>query len=168
MPLGGIFCSTAWVSTASWSDMDTKFSNPKDVIGSKKVPLRMVPGTALAHQAMAHMDGDFKYGPRNWRTAGVRASIYVDAALRHIEDWYDGHEEIPKDSVAHHLGHAIACLNIILDAMECGKLTDDRPVGGPVSSVYERLSKDVAKLAEKYASYKTPTVFSDPPEEDNK
>ena len=41
--------------------------NPKDAIGATKIPLGLVPATALAYQALAHYEGKGKYGGWNWR-----------------------------------------------------------------------------------------------------
>lgn len=112
----------------------TKDTNPKDGIGATKLPLSLVPPVAIAHASLAHLDGACKYGKWNWRIAGVRASIYIDAALRHITAYNEG-EEIAADSGVHHLGHALACLNILLDAASVGKLIDDRPPSGQVVSM---------------------------------
>jgi hypothetical protein len=137
----------------------TKDTNPKDAIGSTKVPLSLVPPIAIAHAALAHLDGASKYGRWNWRIAGVRASIYVDAALRHLEDWFHG-EEIAPDGV-HHLGHALACINIILDAAEHGKLNDDRPPGDvSMSQSFERLAGMVTEISNRYARRDTPRHYS--------
>lgn len=133
-----------------------KPSNPKDAIGCKKLPLDLVPDTALAHQAMAHLDGALKYGAYNWRTAGVRSSIYVAACRRHLADWWNGEDYAP-DSEVHHLGHAIACLNIILDSYECQSLTDDRPPMAPVRETIDRLNRLVAAKVEEAESKKIPS-----------
>lgn len=121
--------------------LELKSTNPKDSIGIKKVPLSLVPGPALVHQAMAHKNGAVKYGPYNWRTEGVSAQVYVDACLRHIRAWYDG-EEQADDSKVHHLGHAIACLNIILDSQAVGNLVDDRPVPAPTQDLLDLNRED--------------------------
>jgi hypothetical protein len=113
--------------------------NPKDSIGKAKVNLSLVSGLAIAHEAHAMMDGAKKYGPYNWRRKKVSAEVYVSAALRHIEDYYNG-EDIASDSKAHHLGHARACLGIILDATETGNLIDDRPPSAPISKLLEHLN----------------------------
>lgn len=105
--------------------------NPKDVEGRKKVPLHLIPAPAQVHLARAFNDGVQKYGQANWREKGVNASVYVAAAQRHLALWYDGGEELADDSKVHHLGHAMACLAIILDAQQCGKLNDDRPYAVP-------------------------------------
>ena len=111
-----------------------KLSNPKDVIGSTKLPLSLVPETSLAWQAMAHLHGAMKYGAWNWRTAGVRVSIYVDAIKRHIAAWWSG-EDFDRDSGLPHLAHVVACCNILLDAHFCKMLTDDRPAPLPVGDL---------------------------------
>jgi hypothetical protein len=84
------------------------------------------------------MDGARKYGPYNWREEGVSAVTYVSAAMRHLRDWLDGEEEAP-DSGVHHLGHAVACLAIILDSIEVGNLVDDRPLPAPTGAIFERM-----------------------------
>ena len=47
--------------------------------------------------------------------------------MRHILAYYDDMQQCAEDSGVHHLGHAIACLSIILDAEKHGVLEDDRP-----------------------------------------
>lgn len=101
-------------------------TNPKDLIGAKKVSLTKIPPVALAHCATAMMDGARKYSSYNWRAKDVQADIYVDAALRHLLAWFDG-EETAEDSQVHHLGHAMACCAILMDAQACGGLVDNRP-----------------------------------------
>lgn len=120
--------------------------NPKDRRGSLKVSLTKLPAVATAHGAHAMMDGAEKYGSYNWRSNKVRASIYVDAAKRHLELWNE-REEHAADSEAHHLGHVIACCGIILDAQETGNLIDDRPEGGTgvLSRVLDRLSEIIRR-----------------------
>lgn len=113
--------------------------NPKTAQGLKKHGLRLCPTVALLHLNAALADGVAKYGAANWREKGVPASIYVDAALRHIAQWYDGGEDVASDSKVKHLGHAMACLAIILDAEAAGKLSDDRPT--PMVGLEELLKK---------------------------
>jgi hypothetical protein len=117
--------------------------NPKDLMGAKKVPLGQVPPVAIAHESCAFLDGALKYGFRNWRGKKVSALIYIDAVRRHLSAWEEG-EEIAPDSGVHHLGHARACLGILLDAQETGNLIDDR-VPGAYGKVAERLKAWVTK-----------------------
>ncbi len=117
-----------------------KGTNPKDLLGVKKVPLHLIPTAGLIHEAMAMRDGARKYGPFNWRDNKVIASIYVSACMRHVLAWLDG-EECASDSGQHHLGHARACLGIILDAMETDSLDDDRPTAGAVPRLIAELEE---------------------------
>ena len=119
---------------------DTKLTNPKDAIGCGKLPLDLVPDTAVAWQAMVHLHGALKYGPWNWREAGVRSSIYVAALRRHVAAWWNG-EELDPESNLPHLAHAAACLNILMDAKECGKLNDDRPPHISISQFHHKLNE---------------------------
>lgn len=101
--------------------------NPKSLQGAKKFSLRYLPLPAAVEVNRALEDGAKKYGAANWRKTGVAASVYVDAALRHLAQWYDGGQKDAADSGVHNLGHAMACLAILIDAESCDKLIDDRP-----------------------------------------
>jgi len=109
---------------------DTKLTNPKDAIGSTKLPSHLCPDTIKMYAALAFCEGALKYGTHNWRAAGVRASIYRAALDRHIAKWWNGEDVDPKTGVPH-LASAIACIGIIADAQLLGKLTDDRPPASP-------------------------------------
>ena len=50
--------------------------NPKTAQGALKVPLHLVPPSAMHYLALAFRDGATKYGPYNWRDKGVSASVY--------------------------------------------------------------------------------------------
>jgi len=121
-------------------EQQNPYKNPKDAFGSLKVPLHLVPPVAIAHEAMAFLDGARKYGPYNWRAKEVLASIYVSATLRHLGAWWDG-EYDSKDAGVHHLAHARACLAILLDAESIGMLIDDRPIYGGASAAYQQLKQ---------------------------
>lgn len=115
--------------------------NPKDLLGIKKPPnLSVIPSSALIHTGRAMQNGAEKYGPFNWREHPVRSGIYVDAAVRHLAAWQDG-EEDAEDSGVHHLGHAMACLAILLDAQEVGNLIDERSPG-PMAQMIARYTED--------------------------
>ena len=116
-------------------------NNPKSIYGIKKPPMHLVPPSAKIYLAMGFSDGAEKYGPYNWRANEVAASVYIGAALRHIDEWWDG-EESASDSGVHHLAHALSCLAIIVDAKETGNLVDDRPLPGVAADLIEKLTKD--------------------------
>ena len=109
--------------------MNRKDTNPKDAIGATKVSMHLIPQSALILMSLAFAEGMGKYGKFNWRVAGVRASVYVDAFYRHAAKWIDGEVCDPNTKVPH-LASAMACLAIIIDADACGKLVDDRPPRG--------------------------------------
>jgi len=116
-------------------------NNPKSVFGVKKPPLALVPSPALLHCAMAFKDGATKYGPYNWREKEVSVMVYLSAADRHLRQYLDG-EDIDKVSRVHHLGHAMACCAIILDALECRTLIDDRPKKVDFTDLLERFTQE--------------------------
>lgn len=129
---------------------EIKPSNPKDLIGSGKLPLHLWPVTASALGSLGLLDGMLKYGRSNFRAVGVRASIYFDAANRHLNAWFEG-EEADPDSGLPHLAHALACLAIIVDAQAAGKLNDDRMHPGGYRALINSLTPHVARLKEAHA-----------------
>lgn len=121
-----------------------KLTNPKDIVGSGKLPLHLWPVTATAMGSIALLNGALKYGRTNWRVAGVRASIYVDALSRHVAKWFEG-EEVDEEGVPH-LSSALTCLAILVDARAAGKLNDDRMVAGGFKELLAELTPCVAAL----------------------
>jgi len=114
--------------------------NPKTKFGLTKPSMSAVPPSALIPLMEAMADGKNKYGLMNWRDKSVSSSVYYDAALRHLMSWYDG-EDIAQDSGVHHLGHAMACMAILLDAMHVNNLNDNRPTKGRFSEVVKEHTK---------------------------
>lgn len=132
-----------------------KASNPKEGVGSTRVPFHLIPGGPLAWVAMAFYEGGTKYGPYNWRVAGVRASTYVSAAMRHIEKWWNGHDTDPKTKV-HHLANAIAGLMVVMDAEIQGMLNDDRPPKEDLEGLFEKLAAVQQHLTEMHKGMNPP------------
>lgn len=135
-------------------------SNPKDAIGSTKLPVELWPATASAMGSLGLLVGLLQYGRSNWRAVhqGVRASIYVAACKRHLDAWFEGETEDP-DSGVPHLGHALACLAILVDAQGGGTLMDDRQYPGGYRKLVTELTPHVARLQAKYAD-KNPRHFT--------
>lgn len=129
------------------SDHTRKPTNPKDAIGSDKLPLHLWPETATALGCLGLLDGALKYGRANFRAIGVRATIYVDACKRHLNAWLEGEDE-DSDSGLPHLAHALACLAIIVDAKAAGKLNDDRQFPGGYRALVTELTPHVRRLKE--------------------
>lgn len=140
------------------ADPTSKPTNPKDAIGSNKVPMHLWPLTATAMGAMGLMDGALKYGRSNFREIGVRSTIYVDAAMRHLGYWFEGEDNDP-DSGLPHMAHALACLAIVIDAQAAGKLNDDRNVRGGFRDLMTLLTPHVARLKELHQN-KSPKHFT--------
>lgn len=120
-------CEPVVVPSAGSQSIPYPDGNPKSLQGAKKYSLRYLPLSANIAVNQALEDGAKKYGPANWREKGVATSVYIDAALRHISQYFDGSQQSASDSGAHNLGHAMACLAIIIDAEAEGSIIDDRP-----------------------------------------
>lgn len=129
----------------------TKPTNPKDAIGSDKLPLHLWPEAATALGCLGLLDGALKYGRANFRAIGVRSTIYVDACRRHLNAWIEG-EDLDPDSGLPHLSHALACLAILVDAQAAGKLNDDRQFPGGYRALVTELTPHVARLRALHAS----------------
>jgi hypothetical protein len=65
---------------------------------------------------------------------------YIGALRRHLAAWVDG-EQLAEDSGKPHLGHALACLAILVDAQAAGTLIDNRPAAGGATMLLERWEK---------------------------
>lgn len=109
-------------------------TNPKDSIGATKLSMSLVPTSGIQAASLAFLEGALKYGRYNWRVAGVRTSIYMDAIWRHLDKYWNGEYADPVTRVPH-LASVLACVMIIIDADRMGKLTDDRPPVLPSNSL---------------------------------
>ena len=135
-------------------DHRTKASNPnpKEAIGMTKLPLHLCSPVAMAHWSLAQYAGLIKYGAWNWRAAGVRASTYIAAMLRHIEAYSSGEELDPVDGTRH-LGNIMACASILMEAKAMGKLTDDRGIAIEFRPEWEEAQQTMAKLVLQYEEH---------------
>ncbi len=118
----------------------TKDTNPKDAVGVRKVPWAVIPFNVLAQVGLALLEGARKYGRHNYRVAGVRASVYVDATFRHVGAFWEG-RDIDPDSGLHELDKAIAGLIVLRDSIMQGNWVDDRPPPAPVNWLAEANNK---------------------------
>lgn len=133
-----------------------KPTNPKDSVGIRKAPMSTVPSGVMAEVGVAMLEGAAKYGRHNYRCAGVRASVYYDALMRHMMAWWEG-EDIDPDSGLSHVTKAITTLVVLRDAMMQGMCTDDRP---PLSvPFYPALNAAAGAILDKYAD-KNPRHFT--------
>lgn len=100
-------------------------TNPKDLLGLKKVPMRLMISPAIVELAAVMRLGAKKYGPWNWRKKKVRWSVYHEAILRHLFQSASG-EDADSESGRPHEAHIMACCLIIMDAKHTGNIVDDR------------------------------------------
>lgn len=129
---------------------ETKPTNPKDIIGSSKVPLTLWPETATVLGSMGLLDGALKYGRTNWRAVGIRISIYIDALRRHANAFFEG-EDIDPDSGLPHTAHMLATLAILVDAIATGNAVDDRMIAGGYRKLIDDMTTEVERLKKKHA-----------------
>lgn len=108
----------------------SKDTNPKDAVGTRKVPTTTLPWPVVAETGVALLEGARKYGRHNYRVAGIRNSVYFDATMRHLMSWWEG-EDIDPDSGMSHITKAIASLMVLRDAQINNMATDDRPPRPP-------------------------------------
>lgn len=128
--------------------------NPKDALGSDKLPLELWPASASALGCLGLLDGKFKYGRDNWRATEVIASVYVGALKRHVEDYEEGLTFDPKSKLPI-LCHILANSGILADATMVGTLIDDRKYPGKNGQRYhafvEELTPHVARIKAMHA-----------------
>lgn len=113
-------------------------SNPKDLLGVLKLPLRYIPAPALAFLSKVMELGATKYGPFNWRKTKVKRTVYLEAAIRHILSALDG-EDLDPESGQPHEAHAMACMAIVLDADATRNLIDDRFIPGVFGELVQKM-----------------------------
>lgn len=131
------------------TEIEDVSENPKDIVGSGKLPLHLWPTTATATGCIAMLNGALKYGRANWRKTPVKASIYFDACHRHLAAWFEGRDD--DEEGVPHLSSALACLAIIVDAQAAGTLIDDRQVQGGHAKLVESLTPHVRRLRQRHA-----------------
>lgn len=143
-------------------DLETKETNPKDAVGIKKAPMSCVSAAVLMEMGLAMMEGARKYGRHNYRASGVRASVYYDAAMRHLMAWWEG-EDVDPDSGLSHITKVLSCLSVLRDSQIMGNGVDDRPVRLPNGINTVELNKKAADLIEKYPECVPPYVYDSRP-----
>lgn len=138
--------------------MPSKFesggANPKERDSEISPPLWLMPPVAetgicavLRHGASNPTRWEY-----NWRDNPIKLSTYISAAKRHIACLLDG-EDLDPESNEHHASHLGANAVIILDALYCGTLIDDRPKvkgkGGQLLRAYkQRWKQDAARMSD--------------------
>lgn len=126
-----------------------KQTNPKDVIGMKKAPISTLSCPVLFEMGLGMLEGARKYGRHNYRAMGVSATVYYDAAIGHLMDWFEG-EDIDEDSGLNHVTKAMTALLVLRDSMLMGNWKDDRPLRNPNKLYKKSFNVKVKKIIEKY------------------
>lgn len=139
------------------STSETKPTNPKEIVGIRKLPRSVLPAVVVSEVALAMLEGACKYGRHNYRDSGVRASVYYDALNRHIDAWWEEGQDLDPDSNLHHITKAIACLMVLRDSMINDKFEDDRPPS--VAPYIAKFNALAAELMDRHKD-KTPRHFT--------
>lgn len=126
---------------------DSKPTNPKDVVGIRKAPMSVLPMGPIAEAGLGLLEGGCKYGRHNYRGAGVRASVYYDAAMRHLIAFWEG-EDIDPDSGLPHVTKAMCSLLVLRDAQMQGMCEDDRPPRS--ASFYPELNRLAGEVIDRH------------------
>jgi hypothetical protein len=153
----GLKTATYCLPVAPRGGVNEKLTNPKDIVGVRKAPMSTVPANVLAEIGVAMLEGSVKYGRHNYRVAGVRASVYYDAVMRHLMSWWEG-EDIDSDSNMNHITKALSCLVVLRDAQMQKMYTDDRPP--KAKAFYEELHQKSAIILDKYSD-RNPKHYSE-------
>lgn len=107
----------------------THGENPKRAHGMRKLPMELIPMTALVQEAAVYglgADCPAKaYGRYNWRQSRIDAQTYIGAIGRHLALWAAGEDVDPESGVSH-LAHIRACCGIAIDAADAGSFEDNR------------------------------------------
>jgi len=141
--------------------ISVKNTNPKDAVGIKKWrQYCTIPTPILWELGVAMLEGARKYGRHNYRISGVRASVYIDAAKGHIDQWWEG-EDIDNESKLSHITKAIASLVVLRDAMIFKRWTDDRPPKVPLDEIRTDLQAAVESIFERIPEAKDAYIEGD-------
>lgn len=89
-----------------------------------KVPMSLLPRSALVAEAEVLAFGAKKYAAHNWRK-GMVWSRLADAALRHLTAWIDGEDTDPETGLSH-LAHLRCCAGFLIEYQQKGLGHDDR------------------------------------------
>ena len=140
------------------SGKDTsKDTNPKDALGVRKVPIHCVSCAVIMEMGLGMMEGGRKYGTHNYRSMGVLASVYYDAAVRHLFSWWEG-EDIDPDSGLSHITKAMSCLSVLRDSMLMENWKDDRPIRLPKGLDIGRLNAKASEIIDRHPEPKEPFI----------
>jgi hypothetical protein len=144
--------------------IEGKPTNPKDALGIRKWrTVACIPLNVLWEVGLGMFEGARKYGRHNYRIAGVRSSVYVEAAMGHIMQWWEG-EDTDPDTRLSHVTKAICSLVVLRDAEMRGMLNDDRPPPCDVGEIRDRLQGIMDEMIERMPEPLPAYTHEDKPE----
>lgn len=73
----------------------------------------LLPKKVMRHVLAVLEYGARKYAPDNWKHVPDARQRYYDAAMRHVDAWWNA-ETIDKETGEHHLAHAVCCLMFLM------------------------------------------------------
>lgn len=129
--------------------------NPKDVVGSRKAPMSAVPCPVLYEVGLGMLEGALQYARHNYRKIPIRASIYFDAAKRHLDAWWEG-QDIDPGSGLSHISKMMSCLVVLRDAMMNDCWIDDRPPPHKNPDWMDEMNALAANIVARYPDPKPP------------
>ena len=126
-----------------------KETNPKDIIGMKNAPMSTLSCAVLYEMGLGMLEGARKYGRHNYRVMGCSATVYYDAAMGHLMDWFEG-EDVDPDSGMNHVTKAMTALATLRDSMLMENWLDDRPLRNPNKLYKKSFNPKAKEIIEKY------------------
>lgn len=133
--------------------------NPKDAIAGDRLDLSLFPSTAIALGALKMTEGGLKYGPYNYRALPVRTSVYIASLKRHLLDFENG---VDFDELGiHSLGGVLSSVAIMVDAIACGTLIDDRPPAVNIKTIFDAMRDKIAELRARFPGARRYTNIRD-------
>jgi hypothetical protein len=103
---------------------------PKNNLQEGKPRPSLIPlDVLIKHLCPAYEEGIPKYYRESWRK-GFQTSVMIDAALRHITEFFWHGKDIDEESGKHHLAGAIFSLISILHTLDTRPELDDRISSG--------------------------------------
>lgn len=118
---------------------------PKNATKEGKSRMSLLPMDVLRkYMIPAYEEGIIKYSRESWR-AGFLVSEMVDAAFRHIEEFFYENEDIDpsSDTAKHHIAGGIFSLLCILQTLEKHPELDNRDKATGLDSLKERVERKI-------------------------
>lgn len=117
-----------------------------------KLPMHLVPVSAIRSIAEVLRFGANKYAERNWER-GFNFSIPYACAMRHLTAWWEG-ENNDQESQLNHLKHALTNIAMIIEFLETYPEGDDRPKADKIIQANMVKESDLDNMYEEFKKVK--------------